>query len=110
MSNIQLAWKDPVTRSDGSALDPLVELAGIEIFMRVTGAPDFTKIDTVAPGVQSYTITDLPPGGYEFQADAVDKQVPPKVSAVATANATIVVPPVELAAPSAVAEFTATVL
>jgi hypothetical protein len=110
MTNINLAWKDPTTRADGTALDPLAELTGIEVFMKVGGAPDFTKIDTVAPGVQSYTIQDLPPGDYQFQIDAVDKQTPPKVSTVATAAATIVAPPVELAAPSAPSDFTATVV
>ena len=109
MTDIKLAWKDPTTREDGSAIDPVQELTGIEIFMRVSGAPDFTKLNTIAPGVQAFTVTDLPAGSYEFQAVAVDKQVPPKLSAVATANATIVVPPVVLAAPSAVSEFVAAV-
>lgn len=110
MTDIKLTWKDPVVREDNAVLDPLVELAGIEIFMKVAGAPDFTKLDTVAPGVQSYTVTDLPPGAYAFQADAVDKQTPPKVSTVVTATAVIVGPPTELAAPGPVTEFTATVL
>jgi len=108
MTNIVLTWTDPTTRVDGSPL-AASDIAGIELFMRVSGAPDFTKINTIAAGIQTFTVTDLPPGEYEFQADVVDKQTPPKVSASVTANAAIVVPPVVLEAPSPVASFIATV-
>ena len=81
MTNVNLSWKDPTTREDGSALDA-TEIAGIELSMSTGGAPP-TKFTTVAAGVQTFTVVDLAPGTYDFSADVVDTQVPPKVSAEA---------------------------
>jgi hypothetical protein len=105
MTDVKLSWKDPVVRADGTDL-AASELTGIELFMRVAGAPDFTKLTTVAAGVQTFTVVGLEPGDYEFQADAVDAQVPPKVSTVVTTSITIAAP--ELAAPGEPTEFAAT--
>jgi len=103
--NVQLNWKDPAVREDGTPL-AAAEIARIEVSMKVGGAPDFTLLTAVQAGVQAFTQTDLPPGDYEFSFVAVDRQVPPKSSAATVFSVNI---PTPLAAPGAVTDITATV-
>jgi len=105
MSNVRITWKDPVLREDGSVLTPS-DIARIDIGMKVGGAPSFSPLSSVLPGVESFTQTDLPPGDYEFAAVVVDKQTPAKSSVVSTVSVTIVEP---LAAPAPVDSLTAVV-
>jgi hypothetical protein len=107
MSAIRITWKDPAVRSDGVPLD-VSELARIDVSMRVAGAPEFTIIAAVAPGVQSFTQTDLPPGDYEFSLVAVDTQTPSRSSVGVVVAVNIPVP--VLAAPGDVTDVLATVI
>lgn len=102
MTDKTITWKDPVVREDGTAL-AASEIARLEIGMKVAGAPDFTTIAHVAPGVQSFTQTDLPVGNYEFSVTPVDTQIPPKSGAAATIAVSIAAP--VLAAPGSVTDL-----
>jgi len=107
MTDKTIVWKDPVVRTDGTPL-AASEIARLEVGMKVAGAPDFTTVAHVAPGVQSFTQTDLPPGDYEFSVAVVDTQLPAKTSAVATVAVSVAPPvPVVLAAPGPVTDLTA---
>ena len=107
MSNIQLGWKDPVVRADGTPL-AANELARIDLGMRVAGAPDFSPFAAVGAGVQTYIVTDLPPGDYEFSLTPVDTQKPAKSGTPIVVFETIALP--VLAAPGSVTDATATVI
>ena len=61
MQNANLTWTDPAG-----------PLTGVEIAMRVTGAPSFTVLNTVAKGVQKFTQVDLVDGSYDFRAVALN--------------------------------------
>lgn len=105
MADIKLNWVDPTTLVDGKAIPAgLFDL--VEISVSADGGANFASLDTVEPGVQTYTVTDLPPGTYHFTAVAVDKLG--RSSAVASSLATIVAPvPAPL---NPVTNFTATVV
>ena len=62
-----LTWDDPTTQSDGTPLD---DLAQIYIYR------DGARIDSVDPGVQTYS--DVPPPGfiYHYTVTAVDNEAP----------------------------------
>ena len=65
---IQLTWNDPTTQEDGTPLD---DLAGINIYA------DSSFITSVAPGVETYTFTDLIPGQfYYISVTAYDNETP----------------------------------
>lgn len=78
--NVNLSWKDPTTRADGSPLAP-EEIQHIAVLLAVGGETEFTLLNTVLPGVQAFTQTDLPPGTYQFKLVAVDNQRVPQSSA-----------------------------
>ena len=104
MADIKVTWSDPTTRSDGSAL--LAEdIGGIEVAMKVGGAPDFTLLSTVDAGVMQFVQTDLPAGSYSFQITVFDKQSPPKYSVPI-----VVAQDILLAAPSPVSDAQAAVI
>jgi hypothetical protein len=44
--------------------DPPAPLTGVEIAMRVQGAPDYSPLPVVAKGVQTLTVPDLVDGTY----------------------------------------------
>lgn len=53
-------------------VDPTTPISGVEIAMRVQGAPTFTVLETVAAGAQRAVVPDLVDGTYEFRAIAVN--------------------------------------
>lgn len=57
MQKAILTWKDPSG-----------PMTGVEISMRVSGAPNFTVLNEVAKGVQTLEVPDLVDGTYEFRA------------------------------------------
>lgn len=61
MQNAILTWSDPSG-----------PLTGVEIAVKVSGAPDFTPVSVVSPGVQTLTIPDLVDGDYEFRAVCIN--------------------------------------
>jgi hypothetical protein len=61
MQKAILTWKDPSG-----------PMTGVEISMRVSGAPNFTALSTVAKGVQKLEVPDLVDGTYEFRAVVVN--------------------------------------
>jgi hypothetical protein len=107
VANIRLTWDDPVVREDGSAL-ATVDIASVEVAMKVGGAPEFTAVGSVLPDVMYFEQTDLPPGDYEFRVTVVDKQIPPRSSASVTVAINVPVP--IKAAPGAVTGLAAEVL
>ena len=107
MATIRLTWNDPVVREDDSAL-AAADIASIEVAMRVGGAPEFTAIGSVPPGVMLFEQTDLPPGDYEFRFTVVDKQIPPRSSASEVIAVNVPVP--VKAAPGAITDLAAEVL
>jgi hypothetical protein len=96
MAGIRITWTDPTTRVDGSPLQA-EDIGGIEVSMKVSGAPDFTLVATVEAGVMQLDQTDLPAGGYSFQIEVFDKQSPPHYS-----GPVVVAQNIMLAAPSPV--------
>lgn len=73
-----ITWKDssPIT--------------AVEIAMQVQGAPDFTVINSVAPGVQTLSVPDLVDGVYTFRAVAVNGNKRSKgVTTMATVDTTV---------------------
>lgn len=94
MKSVKLTWTDPAA-----------PLTGVELAMRVAGAPDFTVLSTVAPGVQTLDVPDLADGAYEFRAVALNLD---KRSSGVTTTATVATP-VATPSPSDVTNFTATV-
>jgi len=65
--NAKLTWKDPTT-----------PMTGVELAMRVVGAPGFTKIANVPKGTQTLDVPDLVDGAYEFRA-VVENGVAPNI-------------------------------
>jgi hypothetical protein len=61
MLNAKLTWKDPSG-----------PLTGVEIAMRIAGAPEFTVLEVVEKGVQEHVVPDLVDGTYEFRATALN--------------------------------------
>lgn len=57
MQNATLSW-----------VDPSGPMTGVEIAMRVAGAPSFTPIATAPNGAQTLLVPDLVDGTYEFRA------------------------------------------
>lgn len=104
--NVNLTWKDPQTRNDGSPLGA-AEIARIDVFVAVTGATNFAKLGDVAAGVQAFTQTDLPPGSYDFKLVVVDNQPDPKSSPGAVITVEIPEPP--KAAPADVTDIAFTI-
>lgn len=79
MTNAVLTWKDPTST-----------ITAIEIAMQVQGAPDFTVLNTVVPGVQTLSVPDLVDGVYTFRAVAVNGAKRSKgVTAMATVDTTV---------------------
>lgn len=61
MQNATLSWSDPTG-----------PMTGVELAIRIVGAPDFTVLDVVAKGVQTLVVPDLQDGSYEFRAVVVN--------------------------------------
>lgn len=61
VQNANVTWKDPAN------------LTGVEVSMRVVGAPSFTALSTVAKGVQALAIPNLDDGDYEVKCVVVNK-------------------------------------
>lgn len=89
MSNIKLSWVDPTTLAGGAVI-PAGHFSHVDVQMSADGGANFTSLARVAPGEQTYTVTDLPPGKYDFNVYAVDALDRPSV--VASVSATIVPP------------------
>ena len=69
--------------------DPPAPLTGLEVAFHVAGAPSFTVLSTVAPGVQTATIPDLVDGDYTFRVVVLNKSAR---SAGVTVTGTVVTP------------------
>lgn len=54
MQTARVTWKDPASK-----------ITAVDVALKVEGAPGFTLIDTVDPGVQEAIIPDLADGTYE---------------------------------------------
>ena len=52
--------------------NPTLKYTGVEVAMRVAGAPSFTVLAVVSPGVTSHAIPALDDGDYEFQVTALN--------------------------------------
>jgi len=107
--SIKNVWVDPTVLADGSPL-PAGDLAFISVEMSADQGATFTPVAHVAPGVQSFTQTNLVPGTYQFRLIAIDTQTPPLSSTPVILTQTIAAPPVVLAAPGPVTAASATVL
>jgi hypothetical protein len=69
---VKLTWSDPVTQSDGTPMD---DLSMIYIYR------DNLLLDSVAPGVKSYTDTKPLPGQtYSYSLVAADNEIPSNYS------------------------------
>lgn len=68
-----LSWSAPQTREDGSALKP-GQIAGFRIYYRLRHEDRFNVIPVNNPQRTSQTLTDLPPGAYEFAITTVDAE------------------------------------
>ena len=69
LNNVILTWIDPTTQEDGTPLD---DLAGINIYYA-----DSSFIASVAPGVETYTVSELIPNHiYSFYVTAYDNETP----------------------------------
>lgn len=79
MQNAKLVWVDPTS-----------VITGIEVSMRVSGAPSFTVVNTVAKGIQTLTVPDLVDGTYDFRVVAVNGS---KRSAGAVVTGKVETPP-----------------
>ena len=88
-------------------VDPSGPRTNIEIAMRVAGAPDYTPLPLVAPGVQTLVIPDLVDGTYEFRAVVINGT---KRSPGVFASAAVSTAPPEDVVPGDVTGFTATVV
>lgn len=53
-------------------IDPAAAITGIEIAVQLQGAPSFTVLTTVQPGVQTASVPDLADGTYTFRAVALN--------------------------------------
>ena len=87
--------------------DPPAPITGIEIAMRVQGAPDYTPLPVVAPGVHTLTVPDLVDGTYEFRAVSINGS---KRSAGVFTSATVSTATPADVVPGDVTGFTATVV
>jgi subtilisin family serine protease len=67
-----LTWNDPTTQEDGTPLDDLAEI----LIYR-----DGVAIDSVSPGVETYTDMPTPGFFYTYTARAKDNETPPNLSA-----------------------------
>ena len=83
---------------------PTLTYTGVEIAMRVSGAPTFTVLATIATGVLSHVIPALDDGSYDFQVTALNGTL--RASGVIVSGA-VVTPPV-LVAPDNVSGLTVT--
>ena len=64
------AWDPPTSYTDGTPIDPTVDLKEYHLYDNNTG-----KIKFYIPGSRSsYTIANLPVGSYSFSLTAVDKK------------------------------------
>jgi predicted phage tail protein len=89
MSNVKLSWVDPVALVDETAI-PAGLFDHVDVQMSADGGANFTSVASVAPGAQTYTVTDLPVGKYQFNVYAVDALG--RSSAAASVEATIAPP------------------
>ena len=71
--------------------DPAGQLTGVEVSMRVVGAPDFTVLATIPPGVQTDQVPDLAAGDYEFRVVALNGTLR---AAGVTVSGSVAAPPV----------------
>jgi hypothetical protein len=72
MKDVTLSWVLPLTRESGLPLD-VTEISGVEISLRVVGAPDFTIIDPMVPPTQlDLVIPNLDIGDWEARAIVID--------------------------------------
>ena len=53
-------------------VDPTTTFTGVEVSMRVVGAPDFTVLVVAPPGVQNVVVPDLADGEYEFRVTTLN--------------------------------------
>jgi hypothetical protein len=74
--------------------DPTTKFTGVEVAMRVAGAPDFTIIANIAPGIQKDVIPDLVDGDYEFRLVALNGVLR---SSEVLLTGTVSTPPVDVA-------------
>lgn len=65
MRDVTLLWAFPVARVSGRPLDP-AEIAGVELFIRAQGIPDYTPLATVPAPALSFTQRELDFGTYDF--------------------------------------------
>lgn len=103
---VKLIWVDPSTRVDGSALLP-DQIEGIHVFMSADLGANYVELGSVAPGIQTFSQTDLPDGTYKFRVVVVDKQVPAKQSAPTELDVAVVT---ILAEPASVSGLSASVI
>jgi hypothetical protein len=75
-------------------VDPTNKFTGVEVAVRVAGAPDFTVVANIAPGIQKDVIPDLTDGDYEFRVTALNGILR---ASGKTVTASVVTPPVDVA-------------
>lgn len=61
MQSAKITWKDPSSK-----------ITAVIVALKVDGAPAFTEIARVNPGVQQATIPDLADGGYTVSVQTVN--------------------------------------
>ena len=75
-------------------IDPTNKFTDIEVAMRVIGAPDFTIIADIKPGIQTDVIPALDDGEYEFRVTALNGTL--RASGIIV-TASVITPPVDVA-------------
>lgn len=86
--------------------DPPAPFTAIELAIRVQGAPAFSVAGTVGPGVQSFPISGLADGDYDFRAVAVNGSA--RSSGQVVSASVVTAPPVD-ATPADVTGFSVSV-
>lgn len=66
-----LTWSAPLTREDGSVLNP-GQIRGYRIYFRLKHKDRHTRITVDDPGQNRFSLEQLPPGAYEFSMTTVD--------------------------------------
>ena len=70
-TSVDLAWKAPATRTDGSYLSNS-ELAGYRVYMGTTSDNMSPLVDLNDETITSYSVGTLPAGSYYFAVSAYD--------------------------------------
>jgi len=102
MATATLKWTDPTTRTDGSALAP-TDIAGVDIFDTAAPNPDIL-IGHVLGGVGTFTTDTLTVGDHAFTVVVTDTAGHKS----AASNAVHIAVEATQAAPSPVADLSAT--